>query len=248
MRRHSFDSRLLVLSVFLSLILACNMPIIPQTGSDETPSAGPPTNTVQPPTNTVTATATPTETATVPPITPTFTVTSTNTPIPNTPTNTTVPTPCNRAQYVADVNYPDGTEIIINSNFTKTWRLTNTGSCTWTSGYKVIYVSGDQMSAPLETTLTSGTVPPGATVDISVALKAPASEGTYKGYFRLKSSENIVFGIGSSGNDAFWVEIKTTFLHILMPVVPMLPFPSKTPTPIPLQFIPHIKVTFIPLI
>jgi hypothetical protein len=147
---------------------------------------------------------------------------------------------------VSDVNYPDGTEVTVSTNFTKTWRITNTGSCTWTSGYKIIYVSGDQMSAPLETMLTSGTVPPGATVDISVSLKAPASEGTYRGYFRLKSSDNIVFGIGSSGNDAFWVEIKATFLHLFLPVVPLHTFPSKTPTSAFMHLIPHLMVTFHP--
>lgn len=246
MRRHSIDSRLLILPVILAMIIACNMPFIPQTGSQETPSAGPPTKTEQAPSVTVTVTPPPTNTATIPPITPTNTITSTNTLIPITPTNTSNPVPCNRAQYVADVNYADGTEVTAKSNFTKTWRLTNTGSCTWTSGYKIIYVSGDQMDAPAETTLTSGTVPPGATVDISVQLKAPATAGTYRGYFRIKSSENLVFGIGASGNEAFWVEIKAIYLQIFVPAVPLFKVPSKTPTPIPLKLIPHLAITFNP--
>lgn len=246
MNFRTVDSRLIVLLIITAVIMACNVPIIPQTGSEKTPSSGPPTLTVQAPSITFTSTAPSTNTATIPPITPTNTVTFTITSIPITPTNTSVPTPCNRAQYVSDVNYPDGTEVTVNANFTKTWRVTNTGACTWTSGYKIIYVSGDQMSAPLETSLTGGTVPPGATVDISVALKAPASEGTYRGYFRMKSSDNIVFGIGSSGNDAFWVEIKATFLHLLIPVVPLHIIPSKTPTPIFLHLIPNIKITIHP--
>jgi hypothetical protein len=63
------------------------------------------------------------------------------------------------------------------------------------------------MSAPDETVLTSGSVPPGATVDIAVKLKAPTTGGTYKGYFRLKSPDNIVFGIGASGMEAFWCKL-----------------------------------------
>jgi hypothetical protein len=248
MKRRSIDSRLLILPVILALIVACNLPIIPQTGSQETPSAGPPTKTEQTSSVTVTATPTPTGTATVPAITPTNTITTTNTFIPITPTNTSNPTPCNKAQYVSDVNFADGTEVTVGTNFTKTWRITNIGSCTWTSGYKIIYVSGDQMGAPAETTLTSGTVPPGATVDISVQLKAPSTAGTYRGYFRIKSSDNIVFGIGSSGNDAFWVEIKAVSLQIFIPAVPLFNIPSKTPTPIPLKLIPHIIVTFKPVI
>jgi hypothetical protein len=100
------------------------------------------------------------------------------------------------------------------------------------------------MGAPSETTLTGGTVPPGATVDISVQMKAPTSEGTYRGYFRLKSSDNLIFGINSSGNDAFWVEIKATYVKLFLPAVPLFKIPSKTPTPVYLHLIPNIKITF----
>ncbi len=246
MNHRSLVSRRLVLPMILLLAIACNVPIIPQTGSEETLTSGPPTNTIPPPTSTVTSLPSPTDTITIPPVTPTNTITSTSTPIPLTPTNTTIPVPCNRAQYVADVNYPDGTEIKVGTNFTKTWRITNTGSCTWTSGYKVIYVSGDQMGAPAETTLTASTVPPGSTVDISVNMKVPSTTGTYKGYYKIRSSENIVFGIGSSGNDAFWVEIKATFLTYLLPEIPLHFIPTKTPTPIPHFFVPRLAITFSP--
>jgi hypothetical protein len=147
---------------------------------------------------------------------------------------------------VADVNYPDGTEVTVKTNFTKTWRITNTGSCTWTSGYKIIYVSGDQMSAPLETTLTASTVSPGATVDISVPLKVPDTEGTYRGYFKLRSSDNIIFGIGPSGNDAFWVEIKAISVQLFFPAVPFHVIASKTPTPILHFFVPRLAITISP--
>lgn len=247
MNRRSLVSRHLVLPVILLLALACNVPIIPQTGSDETPSLGPPTDTVQPATSTATSLPSPTDTITIPPITPTNTVTATSTFIPITPTNTSLPIPCNRAQYVADVNYPDGTEIKVDTNFTKTWRITNTGSCTWTSGYKIIYVSGDQMGAPAETTLTASTVPPGSTVDISVSMKVPSSTGTYKGFYKIRSSDNIIFGIGSSGNDAFWVEIKATFITYLIPAeIPLHFIPTKTPTSFFRFLVPRLGITLSP--
>ena len=246
MNHRSLVSRRLVLPAILPLAIACNVPIIPQTGSEVTLTSGPPTNTIPPPVSTVTLLPSLTDTITIPPVTPTNTITSTSAPIPLTPTNTTIPVPCNRAQYVADVNYPDGSEIKVGTNFTKTWRITNTGSCTWTSGYKIIYVSGDQMGAPAETTLTASTVPPGSTVDISVGLKVPSTTGTYKGYFKIRSSENIVFGIGSSGNDAFWVEIKATFLTYLIPEIPLHFIPTKTPTPILHFFVPRLAITFSP--
>lgn len=165
---------------------------------------------------------------TVPPATtqppPTQTPTSAPT---STPTQTPIPTPCDAAQFVADVTIPDDTELLVNSNFTKTWRLRNVGTCTWTSGYALIFDHGDRMSAPDAVPLTSGTVPPGATVDVSVNLKAPSEVGTYQGFFRLRNPSNVVFGIGPSANSPFWVKIKTTVLVVftIMPPVPLFPLP-----------------------
>ena len=144
MRNHELTPHRWILFALLILALACNMPVIPQTGGDKTPSSGPPTATGQPLTATITQTLPPTSTNTNPPDTPTTTLTATLTPVPITPTHTSVPVACNKADYVADVNYPDGTEVSAGTNFTKTWRIINSGSCTWTSGYKIIYVSGDQ--------------------------------------------------------------------------------------------------------
>ena len=136
--------------------------------------------------------------------TPTFT------PLPSpTATFTATPVPCNRAAFVKDVTVDDGTQFTSGATFTKTWRLQNTGSCTWTSGYSLVFDHGDQMDGPASTQLTSGTVGPGQTVDVSVPLRAPGPPGTYKGYWKIRSGDGIVFGLGGSGSVAFWVEIKS---------------------------------------
>lgn len=134
------------------------------------------------------------------------------------PTFTVTPIPCNRAEFVSDVNYPDNVEILPNTTFTKTWRLRNTGSCTWTSGYVLLFESGDPMGVPATTQLTPGTVPPGAMVDVSSNFKAPSTPGTYRANFRLRSPENVVFGLGANGMGQFWVQIR-------------VPAPTVTPTP-----------------
>jgi hypothetical protein len=95
-----------------------------------------------------------------------------------------------------------------NENFTKTWRLKNNGSCTWTSSYALIFDSGDSMSGPASKQLTSGTVGPGETMDVSVNLIAPGSPGTYKGYWKLRNGSGVNFGIGTGGTNPFWVEIE----------------------------------------
>jgi len=125
----------------------------------------------------------------------------------NTPTAT--PLPCNRAEFVTDVTIPDGEDITIFDTFTKTWRLRNVGTCTWTSDYRVVFDHGDQMLAPNSAPITSGSVAPGATVDVSVPMEAPGTPGTYKGYWKLRGADGVLFGVGASGNVAFWVEIES---------------------------------------
>src|ERR1044072_9305710 len=64
------------------------------------------------------------------------------------PPPTTQPTGCNKAAFVTDVTVQDGTAFAPGAAFTKTWRLKNAGTCAWTTAYKLVYYSGEQMSAP----------------------------------------------------------------------------------------------------
>jgi hypothetical protein len=124
------------------------------------------------------------------------------------PTATLTPLPCNWTQFITDINYPDDTEVGLSDHFTKTWQLKNIGSCTWTSGYSLVFDHGDQMGAPAAQQLTAGTVAPGQTINISVDLVSPATPGTYQGYFKLRASDNSIFGIGAHADGAFWVKVK----------------------------------------
>ena len=66
------------------------------------------------------------------------------TPTSSVPTDTPVPTAgaaCDRAQFISDVSVPDGTMFAPNTAFSKTWRLKNVGTCTWTTGYSVVFAA-----------------------------------------------------------------------------------------------------------
>lgn len=131
-----------------------------------------------------------------------------DTPEPDTPTPSDTPIPCNLAKFVSDVSIPDGTIFEPGETFTKTWRLKNVGSCAWTSGYDIVFSGGDAMDAPASVQLTSGTVNPGQNVDISVDMTAPATEGTYRGNWKLREPGDELFGIENSSSGLFWVEIE----------------------------------------
>lgn len=193
-------SRFIFLTLGLLLLLsACNLP------TDVTPTTEPNiiftaaaqtvearlTQSAPPPTGT------PSLPPTLPP--PTFAPTI----IIPTPTNTAV---CDLAQYVKDVTVPDGTQFSPNTSFTKTWRLRNIGACTW-SGYTLVFDTGDAMSGPASSPI--GSVAPGQEVDISVDLKSPATEGNYRGYWRIKNSSGVLIPVaGGYQGKSFFVDIK----------------------------------------
>lgn len=142
-----------------------------------------------------------------------------------TKTGTVQPNACDRAQFVADVTIPDGTSLAPGIGFSKTWRLKNVGTCTWTN-YSLIFDSGEKMGGN-DSYLISNTVAPGQTVDITIQLTSPTTAGTYRGYWKLRNNTGVPFGIGSAGTKSFWVEIKVSGTGI----VPATSTPTVTGTP-----------------
>lgn len=108
-------------------------------------------------------------------------------------------TTTDNAQFITDVTVPDGEQKSPGQTFTKTWRLKNTGSSTWGSGYVLAFVSGQQMNGPSSVGVpyTAATY----TADISVNLTAPGSPGSYTGYWRMRNPQGLYFG------DTIWVTI-----------------------------------------
>jgi lysozyme family protein len=188
MRKINRNKGLLFVAVVLVVTLACSFPGAEVASPLET-EPPPPTDTSQSP-------AVPTDT----PPSPTDT---------GMPTDTVEPdatTVCDLAGFIDDVTVPDGSKVDPGQNFTKTWRLKNIGSCTWTADYRLVFSSGDQMGAPAAVQFTNGTVLPGAEVDVSVNLTAPNTPDTYKGYFKLRNANSVIFAL--AGNNPFWVEVK----------------------------------------
>jgi hypothetical protein len=108
-----------------------------------------------------------------------------------------------RAQWVADVTVPDGENHAPNASFTKTWRLQNIGTSTWTTAYSLVFVSGAPMTTSTKVPLPQD-VAPGGTVDVSVNMVAPADPGNYKGFWQVANPQGTPFEV------AFWVDINVT--------------------------------------
>ena len=126
--------------------------------------------------------------------------------IPGMGTTTASAWTCDWAGFIADVTVPDGTVYEPGTTFTKTWRLKNIGTCTWTTDYALVFYSGSQMGAPASANFPNS-VAPGQTVDLTLNMTAPSSAGNYFGYYKLRNAGGTIFGIGYTANKAFWVEI-----------------------------------------
>lgn len=133
-----------------------------------------------------------------------------------------------RAALVDDVTVRDYTALNPGEGFTKVWRLQNTGTCTWTPQYALVFFGGERMQAPISVPLT-GTVPPGAMVDLSAEMTAPVTPGTHQGFWRLRNANGEYFGLGASGDQSFWVRI------VVRPVLTASPTatPPATASPTP---------------
>jgi hypothetical protein len=163
--------------------------------------------------------------------TSTPTPTSTLTPTPTLPEPTLSPTPgCDRAAAGSplDLTIPDDTQLAPREAFTKEWSVVNAGSCTWTTDYQLVWVSGDMLSAPSAIDLPART-DPGEKVALSVDMIAPAAPGTYQSNWKLQNAAGLQFGLGPAGQGEIWVRIIVTDA----PAATQIPTESADATPTP---------------
>ena len=202
-----FTCYTLVFIIIILILAACNLP-------SSTPATEEPNAVFTAAALTVQAQLTqpaPFSTPTLPPTLPSTLSTNTVSALPTLAAPTFPPaasaTPaCDQAQFVRDVTIPDGTTYAPGASFTKTWRLKNTGTCTW-SGYSLVFDSGDQMNGTSPTAI--GTVTPGQEVDISVTLTAPATPDSYRGYWRIRNASGVLIPVlGGTQGKSFFVDIK----------------------------------------
>ena len=121
------------------------------------------------------------------------------------------------AAFVTDVTVPDNTVFQPGQKFTKTWRVKNTGSCTWDNTYTVIFGNGNQMGALSFVPLPSAA--PGGTADIAIDMTAPIAPGRYTATWLIRGPDGITFG---------------TNPFVIIQVVPQgQPIPTAAPTSTP---------------
>lgn len=111
----------------------------------------------------------------------------------------------NSIEFITDLNIPDDSVFTPQSEFVKSWRLRNDGTCPWTTEYNLVQVSGDTVTELTEVPL-SRIVAPGETVDLSINVIAPEALGTYRSNWQISNADGVPFGIGGVNTETFWVQ------------------------------------------
>lgn len=111
------------------------------------------------------------------------------------------------AQLVAE-NPPDETLLSPGEYFWKTWTFLNTGTCFWNTSYSMVFWDGERMGGLVSYPFTEETAP-GDTVNISIYLQTPATEGIVSGLWRFKTPWGEYFGVGAQSS-SFYVQVNVS--------------------------------------
>jgi hypothetical protein len=112
----------------------------------------------------------------------------------------------NSAEFLGDVTFEDGSRVKPNQFFTKVWKVKNTGTCTWTTRYALVFVKGDRLSGITPKYLLE-IVLPEQIIDLSIDLVAPSHSDTYQGNWMLQDENGVTFGSGAAQDEVFWVYV-----------------------------------------
>jgi len=130
---------------------------------------------------------------------------------PLSPVATVTPATCwDGMKFVADVTLGDNNMTNLpfvkpGDGFVKTWRVQNTGTCTWTPSYQLLYAYGNVNAAQMngQPINIPANVTPGQTIDLSVTMVAPMEPLTYQGFWQIENASGQQFG------QTIWVGIST---------------------------------------
>ncbi|XP_038675887.1 protein ILRUN isoform X4 [Scyliorhinus canicula] len=99
--------------------------------------------------------------------------------------------------FVEDVTIGEGESVPPDTQFTKTWRIQNTGTEQWPPGVSLKYVGGDQFGHVNMVMVRS--LEPQEVSDVSVQMRSPTTPAMYQGQWRMCTATGLYFG------DVIWV-------------------------------------------
>jgi polar amino acid transport system substrate-binding protein len=108
------------------------------------------------------------------------------------PTSAPVPPPSCVNNMALVQHLTKETEMKPGQAFTKGWQVRNTGTCPWTTSYRLVFASGAKMAG--EPAAVAREVKAGETYDWQVPLVAPVNPGTYEGIWQMVDAQGTPLG------------------------------------------------------
>ena len=113
----------------------------------------------------------------------------------------------NKAELVRNLSLSENTALHPGELTAKVWRVKNSGTCTWTTSYSLVLVSGDPLSSPKVISLTDP-VAPGESIDLRVNVSSPQTYGAFSGSWMLQDENDNKFGIGEQADQPLLIAIQ----------------------------------------
>jgi len=109
-----------------------------------------------------------------------------------------------QAVMVRHVTLAHGSKLEQGQVLVKTWAVINTGSESWPSSTKLIFLRGDRELLGETEEFSVVVAKAGETVEVSVPITTPVKAGNYSAYFQLADESRNVFG------PRLWLEVQVT--------------------------------------
>ncbi|MEO7840992.1 MAG: NBR1-Ig-like domain-containing protein [Anaerolineales bacterium] len=110
-----------------------------------------------------------------------------------TPNPSTLGSGCNNLALISDIPISPSSIVKPEDQFTKSWKVANTGTCDWVYRYQLVFVSGDDVGGRDPVSLGK-VIPPGKWTQLTITLRAPKAPGKYTSYWRFADQSGTVFG------------------------------------------------------
>ncbi|XP_074659951.1 protein ILRUN-like [Tubulanus polymorphus] len=100
---------------------------------------------------------------------------------------------------INDITIGEGESVPPNTQFTKTWRIQNSGDEEWPPGVSLKFLQGDLLGTQTQHMVDS--IKPLDTVDVCISMTSPVTPGIYQGQWRMSTAIGQYFG------EVIWVII-----------------------------------------
>jgi hypothetical protein len=103
-----------------------------------------------------------------------------------------MPTCTDNLTFLEDLSLPDGTVVHPGDILDKRWLVENSGTCNWDEIYRLKFLSGADLDAPIEQALYPARS--GAKATIRIEFTAPSVPGTYQSAWQAYDPQGLPFG------------------------------------------------------